>query len=136
MFLRWFSLLNNQQEQSFTLLKHLVEVVFYQNKNKFSSYNFQTFLQSTSLDLLIFQECFHVFRSLLVIKKSFLANTLRNFGLYSSLFQLSLASILFIVFLLCLCIVRKPAVFDFITCLSFCKQIIVAYRRRAEPLQF
>ena len=37
-----------------------------------------------------------------------------------------LFSILFSVFLLCLCIVRKPAVFDFITCLSFCKEPIVA----------
>ena len=30
---------------------------------------------------------------------------------------------------LVVCIVRKPAVFDLITCLSFCKEIIVAYRR-------
>ena len=49
------------------------------------------------------------------------------------LFQLSLTSTLFSMFLLCLCIVRKPEVFDFITCLSFYKKIIVAYRRRAVP---
>ena len=56
-----------------------------------------------------------------------------NCGLCSSLLQLSLASILFSIFLLCLCIVRKPAVFDFISCLGFCEEIIVAYRRRTEP---
>ena len=71
-------------------------------------------------------------RSSLLIRKSFLTNALSNCGLYTILFQLSLASILFSIFLLCLCIVRKPAVFDFITCLSFCKEIIVAYQRRAE----
>ena len=49
------------------------------------------------------------------------------------LFQLSLPKILFSMFLLCLRIVRKPTVFDFITCLSFYNEIIVAYRRRAEP---
>ena len=35
------------------------------------------------------------------------------------LFQLSLASILFSILLLCLCILWKPAVFDFINCVSF-----------------
>ena len=49
------------------------------------------------------------------------------------LFQLSLPKILFSMFLLCLRIVRKPAVFDFITCLSFYNEIIVAYQRTAEP---
>ena len=72
-------------------------------------------------------------RSSLLIRKPFLTNSLSNCDLYSSLFQLFLASILFSVFLLCPCIVRKPAVFDFITCLSFCKEIIIAYWRRAEP---
>ena len=70
-------------------------------------------------------------RSSLLIRKSFLTNALNNCGLYSSLFQLSLASILLHTFLLR--IVRKPAVFDFITCLSFYKEISVAYWRRAEP---
>ena len=72
-------------------------------------------------------------RSSLFIRKLFLINALSNCDFYSSLLQLSLASILFSIFLLCLCIVRKPAVFDFITSLSFCKEIIVEYRRRAEP---
>ena len=72
--------------------------------------------------------------SSLSIRKSLLTNALSICGLYSSLFQLSLARILFSIFLLCLCIVKKPAVFDFVTCLGFCKEIIIAYQRRAEPL--
>ena len=72
-------------------------------------------------------------RSSLLTRKSFLTNAPSNCGVYSSLFQLYLASILFITFLLCLSIVRKRAVFDFVTCLSFCKESIVGYRRRAEP---
>ena len=72
--------------------------------------------------------------SSLSIRKSLLTNALSICGLYSSLFQLSLAWILFSIFLLCLCIVKKPAVFDFVTCLGFCKEIIIAYQRRAEPL--
>ena len=75
---------------------------------------------------------FHM--SSLSIRKSLLTNALSICGLYSSLFQLSLARILFSIFLLCLCIVKKPAVFDFVTCLGFCKEIIIAYQRRAEPL--
>ena len=54
-------------------------------------------------------------RSSLLIRQSFLTNTLSNCDLYSSLFQLSLASILFSISQLGLCIVRKPAVFDFFT---------------------
>ena len=72
-------------------------------------------------------------KSSLLIRKSFLVNALSNYGLYLSLLQLSLASIFFSIFLLCLCIVRKPVVFDFITCFGFCKKIILAYQRRAEP---
>ena len=75
-------------------------------------------------------------RSSLFIRKLLLTNALSNCGFYSSLFQSSLASILFSIFLLCLCIVRKPVVFDFITSLSFCKEIIVEYRRRAEPFHY
>ena len=71
-------------------------------------------------------------RSSLLIRKSFLTSTLSNCGFYFNLFQLSLASILFSIFLLCLRIVRKSAAFDFITCFSFCKEIIVAHWRRAE----
>ena len=59
--------------------------------------------------------------SLVLIRKSFLINP-------------SLFSILFSIFLLCLCILRNPAVFDFITCVSFCTEIIIAQRKRAEPL--
>ena len=64
--------------------------------------------------------------SSLLIRKPLLANALSKCGLYLSLFQLPLASILFSVLLLCLCIVKKPEVFDFITRLSFCTEIIVA----------
>ena len=59
--------------------------------------------------------------SLVLIRKSFLINP-------------SLFSILFSIFLLFLCILRNPAVFDFITCVSFCTEIIKAQRRRAESL--
>ena len=45
-------------------------------------------------------------------------------------------SILFSIFLLCLCILRNSAVFDFITCVSFCTEIIIEQRKRAEPLAF
>ena len=69
-------------------------------------------------------------RSSLLIRKSLLTNALSKW-LYPSLFQLSLASILFSIFLFCLSILRKPAVY--ITCVSFCTEIIIAYRRRAEP---
>ena len=75
-------------------------------------------------------------RSSLLIRQSFLTNTLSNCDLYSSLFQLSLVSILFSISQLGLCIVRKPAAFDFFTCLGFWKEVIVAYRRRAEPFHF
>ena len=51
--------------------------------------------------------------SLVPIRKSFLFNP--------SLFQCFL-SILFSIFR-CLCILRNLAVFDFITCVSFCKEI-------------
>ena len=57
---------------------------------------------------------------LILIRKFFLTSALSNCSFYSSLFQLSLAIILFSIFLPYLCIVRKPAVFDFISCLSFC----------------
>ena len=53
--------------------------------------------------------------SSLLIKKSFLTNALRKCVFYSSLFQLSLASILFSIFLLCLYIVKNPVVINFIT---------------------
>ena len=59
-----------------------------------------------------------------------MTNALSNCGLYSSLFQLSLHSILFSIFMLCLCIVRKPTVFDFITYFSFCEEFVVAYQIR------
>ena len=58
-------------------------------------------------------------RSSVLMWKSFLISALSNCGLFSSLFQLFLASILFSIFLLCLCVVRKPAVFGFIICLRF-----------------
>ena len=63
-------------------------------------------------------------RSSLLIRKSFLTNALSKSSLYPSLFQLFIASILLNIFLLCLCIVRKPVVFDFITCPSFRTKII------------
>ena len=49
-----------------------------------------------------------IYRSSILIRKSLLTNALSKCGLYSSLFQLSLASTLFSIFLLCLCILRKP----------------------------
>ena len=59
--------------------------------------------------------------SLVVLRKSFLINR-------------SLFSILFNIFLLSLCILKNPAVFDFITRVSFCTEIIIAQRKRAEAL--
>ena len=63
---------------------------------------------------------FHM-SSLVLIRKSFLINP-------------SLFSILFNNFLLCLYILRNLVVFDFITCVSFCTEIIIIERKRAEPL--
>ena len=71
-------------------------------------------------------------RSSLLIRKSFFDQCSEQLW-PSSLFQLYLARNLFSSLLTGLCIVRKPAVFDFITCVSFCEEIIVAYQRRAEP---
>ena len=39
----------------------------------------------------------------------------------SQFISLVFLSIILSIFLLCLCIFRNPAVFDFITCVSFCK---------------
>ena len=71
--------------------------------------------------------------SSLLVRKSFVTNPLSKCCLYPSLSQLFLASILFSIVLLCLCILRKPAVFYFMNCVSFCKEIIIAKQRRAEP---
>ena len=49
----------------------------------------------------------NVLSNWLLIRKSFLTKALSNCGLFTSLFQLSLA-----IFPSCLCIVRKPAVFS------------------------
>ena len=61
---------------------------------------------------------FHM-SSLVLIRKSFLINP-------------SLFSILFSIFLLCLCILSNPAVFAFITSVSFCVEIIIAQRKRQK----
>ena len=63
-------------------------------------------------------------RSSLLIRKSVLANALSNCDLYSSLFQLPLARILYNTSLLCFSIDWKAPVFAVISCLSFCKEII------------
>ena len=67
---------------------------------------------------------------------SFLSNALSKFGFYPSLFQLSLAGILFSIFLLYFWILREPAVFDFNICVNFCIKLIIALRRRAEPFHY
>ena len=59
---------------------------------------------------------FHM-SSLALTRKSFLINPIYFSGLFS---------ILFSIFLLCLDIHRNPAVFDFITCVRFCTEIIIA----------
>ena len=57
---------------------------------------------------------FHWFS--LLIRKSFLSSALTKCGILSNL---SLASLFFSIFLLCFCILRKPAIFDFITNISY-----------------
>ena len=75
-------------------------------------------------------------RSSLLIKKSFLTKALSKCSLYPSLFQLSLVSILFSIFLLCLWSLRKPAEFDFVPCISFCTENILAWLRTAFCFNF
>ena len=62
------------------------------------------------------------YRSSLLISKFFLINALSKCSLYPSLFHLSLTSMLFSIFLLCFCILRKPVVFDFIIRVNFFKR--------------
>lgn len=62
-----------------------------------------------------------------------MTNALGECGLYPSLFQLCFSSIIFSIFLLYLCILRKPEVFHFITCVSYCAEIIIAQQKGAEP---
>ena len=98
--------LKNQQKNPVMLWQHLVR-----NENIFS-YSFQTFLQSSWICLFFknilkflspFLKSGTAFcRFSLLIKKSFLTNSLSKCGLHLSLFRLSLASNLFNIFLLCL----------------------------------
>ena len=67
---------------------------------------------------------FHM-SSQVLIMKSFLINpSLLQWSFKYSLYYLPF----------CLSVLKNSPVFDFITCVSFCPEMIIALRSRAEPL--
>ena len=65
----------------------------------------------------------HIWQFFTIIMKSFLTNSVSKFRLYPSLLHLSLASIIFSGSLLRQWILKKPVIFEFIICVSFCTKL-------------